>query len=244
MNNQPFDLTSFFFAELPLAGKISFDYVSIARPVPGVEFSSDESINSMINKVFSVDLEKYNVANDYIDPELAAAEKRIRQEEEGMAKEAAEEEERAAAAAKAALAPPSSSPPGSPGKSGKRRMSLAMGAANLEKAEKAHREKAKEVARLAALKEGAKEGPKYETLASQTAKKKNEENLAIWADYMDTSWVKFKKAYRVRKVLSITSITSIASIASITSITSIISIISYFYTPVYLYLYPYAHVHT
>ena len=37
--------------------------------------------------------------------------------------------------------------------------------------------------------------PKYETLASQIARKKNEENLAVWADFMDTSWEKFKKAY-------------------------------------------------
>jgi len=196
MNFAPFDCTSYFFAELPLAGKVSFDFVSITRPVPGVEASSTDSVNSMIERVFHPDLEKYNVAPEFkleLDAEFAAKLQAEREAEEAAREAAAAEEERlrleklAEKALAAGMSPPK--------KVFKRKMSLAMQAsAEIVKAEMAENELFATRAAVDAKK--APEKPKYVTLQETTAMKKNEECMQIWNSFVDTSYYKFKKAYR------------------------------------------------
>jgi hypothetical protein len=195
LNFYPFDCTSYFFAELPLAGKLSFDYVSIARPVPGVEASSTESINNLIERVFHPDLEKYNVAPEFkieIDAEFAAKLKVEKEAEEAarLVEETAEAKRKQEEEHKVALAAGQSPPR----RSFTRKMTLAMQAsAEIEK-----QELAKKLAAKTDIKtkepEKEKEKAKYVTLQETTAMKKNEENMQIWNSFIDTSYAKFKKA--------------------------------------------------
>lgn len=58
-NARPFALTSAFFSEIPhmQVSKLRFDFVNVNRPVPGIEACSGDGIESMIEAVFSPDLE-------------------------------------------------------------------------------------------------------------------------------------------------------------------------------------------
>ena len=195
LNHTPFECTSFYFAELPMAGKVSFDYVSIARPVPGVEASEIDSINNLIAKVFHEDLEKYNVAPEFkieLDAEFAAKMKAEKEAEEAARKEEEEREEqlRQDRLAEAALAAGRSAPkkPAAP----KRRMSLAM-MATKEFAKAAEEAKLKREREEAGKIEETK--PKYVSLQETTAMKKNEENMQVWNDFVDTSYCNFRKAF-------------------------------------------------
>ena len=193
MNFSPFDCTSYFFAEMPVAGRMSFDFVSITRPVPGVEASSPESINKLIERVFHADLEKYNVFPEFkmeLDEEFTAKLQAEKEAEEAAQRAIEEEEERerleeiAKKAAEAGRSPP---------KKISRKFSLAMQASAQMQQEEALEKlkKAQETPKVV----DSSEKSKYVTLLETTALKKNEENLQIWNSFIDTSYCQFKRSY-------------------------------------------------